>query len=381
MGWNDFWKPSDPQKERYGVCKFCDRVFRKRDNASLELCERHAAQPLGPNSLNIIEKPIYNTLDEAAMEATNIILYHIFSRNDGGEKDSSFFEYCISIYGNDVDTEFCLVETRKGDKGEVHSDYDLKTLEYSFKADVHSHPLRGIHEFSAGDYLLSCGGQRKVVGLEPVLDLSGISPAPHIKYLVGFHKWSETPRYEEGTIVSYHDKFWIAKRCVYILPAIYGPYSGSNDWNEVKLYKEKDSAYRDGAIVFDSGEYDNGVSQDPVRIVDYPIWRREEGHWKTYEIRKHKTLTKFTPPTSLTKCKELAIIMAILSSKDRKNDVEFLKREYPEFQKTIEETLNGKYKSKSDYEIIGYFDVKLEQTDISNVKWKNITEKKGEKKP
>jgi len=154
-----------------------------------ELCAYHKASPKSTDSrnLNFIEEPTYNSLDEAAMAAANIIFHHVSAIY-------SKIEYGIAIYKNNATDKFCLVETRMGDDAEVKSQNDYNIGDgccYTFKADVHSHPISydeknptfDNQRFSVGDYILSCGSRNH--GSKPILlDRFENSPGPHIKYLV-----------------------------------------------------------------------------------------------------------------------------------------------------------------------------------------------------
>jgi hypothetical protein len=100
----------------------------------------------------IITKPVYGSLDKAAMAAANIIIKHV--------SQNGRIEYGISIYGNKRDTEFCLLRTRLGDTRSIIIDYSIPfSGKYHFKASVHSHPtiFRGIldNDLSTTDYNIS----------------------------------------------------------------------------------------------------------------------------------------------------------------------------------------------------------------------------------
>jgi hypothetical protein len=261
-----------------------------------------------PNIMFIIRKPIYDSLDDAAMAAANIIRYHIRKRGD--------VEYSISIYGNDDINEYCLVETRQGTRFEVRSDYNLgSSYGYSFKADVHSHPIFDIQEFTKEDYILSCGGE---LYNNDGLFLNRFVRPSHVKFLAGIQNvWSRNHVYEKGELVIYGGKRWIAKT----KPSAGGePTDGCSGWVKVEECNNKCNECKkdDGAIVFD-------------RTQDHLFWERKasqnecvrhNGWIQHYCSHGPETLTKFTPPALgediqdnlYSKTKMLAIIMAALSN-------------------------------------------------------------------
>lgn len=157
-------------------------------------CEHHDTHSDNA-SVRVIEEPIYSSLDRAAMVAANIILSHASKNGEikVGEKRLKYsdIEYGISIYGDQTEKKFCLVETKKGDNEEVFSDYKIQSCPegFSFIADVHSHPKSDIQMFSVADYVLSFGGRyyREIQKDIKVSILNTLSDPPHIKFIVGVH--------------------------------------------------------------------------------------------------------------------------------------------------------------------------------------------------
>jgi hypothetical protein len=79
-------------------CEYhCESKICGLDKEGAKPCEYHKAKERKPDQQGrIIKKPIYGSLDEAAMAAANIIRYHICEGCDN-------VEYCISIYEKECD--------------------------------------------------------------------------------------------------------------------------------------------------------------------------------------------------------------------------------------------------------------------------------------
>jgi hypothetical protein len=351
-----FWMPVEPTPTQIGrelVCVNYQRLGSKicglrEADPTFSFCEHHKAKER--SEPNIIIKPMYRSLNEAVMAAANIILYHVLQ--------DSTVEYAIAIYENE-NNECCLVETRRGERSSVLVDNDVKWLPggYSFKANVHSHPLSGLDMFSGHDYILACGDKTQ--------------DKPYISFLVGF-AWSRNRIYKEGEIVTNGGKHWIAIKNANGKGIV--PSDNSPLWEQVeKCYGRKrwkeGHIYNVGEIVYYNRKHweaiikadKAGISPSNTRTqiwkqikwnvvcskcsikkggvvgdreAESPFWKKiistgdfvAEGmlgcieyHIPYYDW--HGTLKKFTPPMyngniNREKAKVLAIIIAALSSSD-----------------------------------------------------------------
>jgi hypothetical protein len=176
-----------------------------------------------------------------------------------------------------------------------------------FVADVHSHPICGIQEFSYEDYILSCGGalttKKDVIRrggdviVENRLSIYEKARDPHIKFLVGVQlAWSMGYDYKKDEVVTYKDTFWIAKTG----SANRAPNNEGSYWKEIKDYRANpnDKDYKVGEIVFDRGiisQYKEESFWEKVDDSGDP-WYQHRIYWSELRLRPWM-LTKFMPPS------------------------------------------------------------------------------------
>jgi hypothetical protein len=343
-------------------CEHYRSNFCGLNNNPHTVCSAHDVHPNisddNPSPVCLIKRPIYWSLDEAAMAAANIILYHVYKWGN--------VEYGISIYGHETKEEYCLVETRQGDQGEVFPAYTVLGCPntYLFKANVHSHPACGIQRFSDADYIHACGGKPSGKGND--LFLYEFARSSYINFLVGIQNiWLENCVYDVDELVIYNDTLWLAKT--------------------VPVVGLKPTDTRSGWINIKRSDVANDIG------IKYNV-----------HVHGSEILTKFTPPVVgedrqiilHSKTKALAVIIAAkfhhkrclpkLEKRDWAHLWDTIRKQYPklpnifgdyDWKNDIRLAIQNVIQQKPVYEIIQKFSGKLQQTKIkmalNNITWED----------